>query len=91
MYIAIVVLTMFLLSSASVLIERAVHPAAPSLLLVGRWFAFWGVGVRLGLAGVRHAFEPDRSLNENVAMVSDLGMAVVLAGFLAGVALQRFR
>jgi hypothetical protein len=156
MYVAIVVLTMFVAPTVSVLIERGMHPATPVLLLVGRWFVFWGVGVRLGLAGmrqffqpeftareifhmqgdealllvrelgvaniatavvalmsifapsfvapvaisagifyavagVRHAFEPVRSLNENIAMASDLAMALVLAAFLAGVTIQRFR
>ena len=154
MYIAIVALTMGLLPAASVLLERGLHPDLPLTLLIGKWFVFWGVGVRLGLAGlrqffqpqftareifhmqgdealllvrelgvaniatgvvgllsilapsfvvpvaisaaifygvagVRHAFEAQRSRNETIAMVSDLAMFLILGGFLASVALQR--
>jgi hypothetical protein len=156
MYLAIVVLTMFLLPAGSVLVEHAVRPAAPIMPLIGKWFVFFGVGVRLGLAGlrqvfqpeftareifhmqgqealplvrelgvaniaggvvallsllapsfvvpaaisagvfyavagVRHAFEATRSRNENIAMVSDLAMALVLTTFLASVAIQHLR
>jgi hypothetical protein len=34
-------------------------------------------------AGAMHVREPDRGLNENVAMLSDLFMALVLGGFVA--------
>jgi hypothetical protein len=149
MYLIVVGLTMLLLPLASMLVEHALHPAAPWLFLLGRWFVFWGVGVRLALAGarqylqpaftareifhmtgdealplvrelgvanfatalvgllsvaapsftppvaisacffyavagVRHIAETGRSRNENVAMISDLFMAAVLAVFLVG-------
>ena len=58
MYIAIVALTMFFLPAASVLVEHAVRPETPIAFLIGRWFVFWGVGVRLGLAGLRQFFQP---------------------------------
>jgi hypothetical protein len=156
LYIAVVALTMFLLPTASVLADSAAHPATPLLLLIGKWFVFWGVGVRLGLAGlrqvfqpaftsreifhiqggealplvrelgianisaavvgllslvapsfivpvaissgifygvagIRHSFEPRRSLNENIAMVSDLGAFLVLGIFLAATMLHLVR
>lgn len=139
---------MLVLPTVSVLIDHAVHPAVGLWSLIGKWFVFWGVGVRLGLAGlrqvlqpaftareifhmesqealplvrelgianaataavalislaaptfvtpvaisagifygvagVRHALDPRRSMNEQIAMVSDLGMFLVLAAFLA--------
>lgn len=147
MYIAVVVLTMLVLPAGAVVVEHHLAPA-PLMLLVGRWFVFWAVGVRLALAGARqllrpaftareifhidgdaalplvreigmanlaiavvallsivrpafvlpaaiyatlffgfaglgHLREPSRSLNETVAMVSDLGLAALLVAFVA--------
>jgi hypothetical protein len=148
MYVLIVALTMLILPIGSVAIARGVDPTAAWIDLIGLWFVFWAVGVRLGIAGVRqilrpeftardifklegeeplaivrelgfanlaigivgllavrfaafvlpaaiyasifyaaagamHVREPDRGLNENVAMLSDLFMALVLGGFVA--------
>jgi hypothetical protein len=62
--IAIVALTMVLLPTASVLADSVAHPAAPLVLLIGKWFVFWGAGVRLGLAGLRQVFQPAFTANE---------------------------
>ena len=148
MYLAIVALTMFILPTISGVIDHVLHPGEPLLAIVGRWFVFWGVGIRLtlagcrqylqpsftakeifhmtsaealplirelgvanlatgvvgilslsfpdfvlpvalsaaifyGVAGVRHAFERNRSPNENIAMASDIFIALVLAAFAA--------
>jgi hypothetical protein len=32
--------------------------SAPLLFLVGKWFVFWGAGVRLFLAGLKQFFQP---------------------------------
>lgn len=57
LYPLIVCLTMFILPVASILIDSSVaHEPWP--LLVGKWFVFWAVGVRLSLAGVRQYFQP---------------------------------
>jgi hypothetical protein len=58
MYILVVVFTMLVAPIASVIIEHAIFPTAPLLSLTGRWFVFWGVGVRLGLAGLRQIIQP---------------------------------
>ena len=148
LHFAVIVLTVLVLPTVSVLMDHAVHPATGLWPLIGKWFVFWGVGARLGLAelrqflqpaftareifhiesqealplvrelrianaatsavalmslaaptfvtavaisacifygvaGVRHALEPRRSMNEQIALVSDLGMFLVLAAFLA--------
>jgi hypothetical protein len=148
MYIAVVALTMLVLPLLSIAVDHSLHPDASAVLLIGRWFVFWGVGVRLTLAGLRQFFQPsftareifhttgeevlpivrelgianfsaaavallslaapsfvipaaisaallygvagvrhiagrDRSRNENIAMSSDLFMALVLVVFLA--------
>ncbi|MDB5678016.1 DUF6790 family protein [Sphingomonas bacterium] len=38
-------------------------------------------GIFYAAAGVMHSLEANRSTNENVAMVSDLGIAIVLAAY----------
>ena len=88
----------------SVAIEGVVASSALNASLVGKWFAFWSVGVRLISAGSRQVLQPEytakvilglesgeslllvrelgrqphRNKLENVAMVSDLGVALVL-------------
>lgn len=48
MYLGALLLLMFVLPSASVFVERLVFQSATGWLsLVGRWFVFWAVGVRL--------------------------------------------
>jgi hypothetical protein len=59
MYIASVVLLLFVLPVISIAVERLVGTHGSSLLVVvGRWFCFWAVGVRLFLAGVRQTIQP---------------------------------
>jgi len=60
MHLTVVVLTMLVLPAASVLIERWTGAGTASLWqLVGKWFVFWGVGVRLLIAGVRQIAKPE--------------------------------
>jgi hypothetical protein len=77
MYIAIVALTMFLLPAASVILEHAWNPSAPIIYLVGRWFVFWGVGVRLGLAGLRQFLQPAFTAKEIFHMAGDEALPLV--------------
>lgn len=92
MYVAIVALTMFLLPLASIALDW-MHGHAPLVALVGKWFVFWGVGVRLGLAGLRQMLQPQFTAhhifhiqgNEAVPVVRELGVANVAAG-LVGIA-----
>jgi hypothetical protein len=150
MYLAMIILLMGAFPALSVLIECYIlHSGADVLFLIGKWFVFWGVGVRLmlaglrqianptftadvifgvketaaltlvqelgfanlsiglfgvlalvrsewivpaaitgglfyGLAGTKHLIKSDCNRTENIAMVSDLWIFLVLAGFLAG-------
>ncbi|MHA4835100.1 DUF6790 family protein [Sphingopyxis sp. MSC1_008] len=60
MHLTVVLLTMLLLPAASVLIERWTGAApAPLWQLIGKWFVFWGVGVRLLIAGTRQIVRPE--------------------------------
>jgi len=60
MYSAAVLLLLFVLPTASVLAEKLVFQSAAGWMpLVGRWFVFWAVGVRLFMAGVMQVARPD--------------------------------
>jgi len=59
MYLASVVLFMALFPVGSIAVDHFYfHGAAPLLSLTGKWFVFWGAGVRLFLAGLRQLFQP---------------------------------
>lgn len=95
MYFVVVALTMFVLPIASVIVERALHPETALVLLIGRWFVFWSVGVRLALAGARQTLQPAFTLNqifhisgsEALPIVRELGFANVCAGVLGLISL----
>ena len=154
MYLAMIILLMAAFPALSVFIECCIlHSGADVLFLIGKWFVFWGVGVRLmlaglrqianptftadvifgvkekaaltlvqelgfanlsigllgvlalvrsewivpaaitgglfyGLAGMKHLIKGDRNRTENIAMVSDLWIFIVLAGYLAAFMLR---
>jgi len=59
MYLAVIVLLMGVLPIGSILAELAFHSAgADGAVLVGKWFVFWSVGIRLLLAGLRQVANP---------------------------------
>jgi hypothetical protein len=59
MYLAAIVLLLLVIPAASVILEALFYPGAATLMaLIGKWFTFWGVGVRLSLAGVMQVFNP---------------------------------
>jgi hypothetical protein len=59
MYFTIVALLLFICPFASVVIEAGrSHHAFTDLVLIGRWWTFWAVGVRLLLAGIRQVVQP---------------------------------
>jgi hypothetical protein len=60
MYFAIVVLLMGVLPVGSIGVEFAFsHSSADLIFLIGKWFVFWPVGVRLLLAGLRQVANPE--------------------------------
>jgi hypothetical protein len=87
-YIAVVAFTMLLAPVASIIVEHVWNPAEPIVFLVGRWFVFWGVGVRLGLAGLRQTFQPAFTAreifhmqgDEALPLVRELGVANIATG-----------
>ena len=99
MYLAVVALTMLVLPALSVAIEFETHPAT-LMGLVGKWYVFWAVGVRLVLAGVRQLFQPGFTAREifhmqgeeALTLVRELGVSNFAVGVvgLAAVAVPSF-
>lgn len=59
MYIVTVIALLLVVPLCSILVQRYFfHSDAGLGLLIGRWFVFWGVGVRLVLAGARQILNP---------------------------------
>jgi hypothetical protein len=59
MYLTVVILLMGALPVVSIVAESALfHGGADLVLLVGKWFVFWPVGIRLILAGLRQTTNP---------------------------------
>jgi len=89
MYPALVILLMFVLPAAFTLRDQASIHDLPSLLLVaGKWFVFWSVGVRLATAGLRQLLTPaftarqifKTESSEVLPFVSELGAANLSLG-----------
>lgn len=82
-YLLIIAFTMFILPVASILFGHG-----PLLWLVGKWFVFWAVGVRLMLAGMRQYLQPEFTSREILGiesadafiLVRELGGANLAAG-----------
>ena len=93
MYLASVSLFMFLLPIASILTEVIANKNHAALItLMGKWFVFWAIGIRLFTAGVRQIVKPGLTSKgifgiegkEVWAIVRELGFANTAMG-LAGI------
>ena len=59
MYVPMIVVLLGALPLSSIAIELWVlHSNSDLLALIGKWFTFWPIGVRLTLAGARQVFNP---------------------------------
>ncbi|MEQ1902244.1 MAG: DUF6790 family protein [Devosia sp.] len=59
MYYLMIIALMLVLPIGSVLTEAlAFHADASWIALTGKWFVFWGVGIRLALAGILQVYTP---------------------------------
>ena len=96
MYLAAIILLMGALPIASIVIEFvARHGGLDLSMLIGKWFVFWSVGVRLILAGLRQTADPaftaeailgvrDKSA---LPIVRELGFANLSIGLIGALAL----
>jgi hypothetical protein len=73
MYLTVVILLMGALPVVSIVAEAALsHGGADLTLLIGKWFVFWPVGVRLILAGLRQIANPSFAA-ESIFRIRDTG------------------
>ncbi len=90
MYSAAIVLMMVVLPLCCVLVEHRVDGAAWTFL-IGKWFVFWAVGVRVFLAGVMQLARPQFTAHrifhfetdDALPIVRELGIANVAGGLVA--------
>ena len=78
MYLAIVILSMFVLPLTSMGMEHASsHGAASWMMLAGKWFVFWGAGVRWAGAGIRQCLQPQFTAREIFRMKTDEALPII--------------
>jgi len=88
MYYLVVVTTMLILPALSIVVDARGFGTPLDLLLVGKWFTFWAVGVRLSLAGLRQIIQPGYTARvvlglkgtESLVLVRELGFANLAIG-----------
>lgn len=95
-YPIIIFLLLFALPLGSIVIEHSfLRSTAPLVVLAGKWFVFWPVGIRLFLAGLRQYFQPrftvekifDIKSEEALPFVKELGLANLSMGLLGIISL----
>jgi hypothetical protein len=94
MYLASIIALLFVFPLASILIEW-IAGNADIAWLIGKWFVFWAVGVRLFVAGVRQAAQPAFTAatifeikdKDAEKIVTELGFANLAMGLLGLVSL----
>jgi hypothetical protein len=78
MYAAFIVLLMLVLPAGCVIGQLLWSGgAADVMLLVGKWFVFWMVGVRLFIAGVRQVAQPQFTAGSIFAIKDRAAFAIV--------------
>jgi len=77
MYLAAIVLLMLVLPAGCVIGQIAWSGAVDVMLLVGKWFVFWMVGVRLFMAGVRQVVQPQFTAESIFAIKDRAAFAIV--------------
>jgi len=71
MYIGMLVVLILIFPMASIALEVFVHNhGVLDVAIVGKWFVFWAVGVRLFIAGIRQIVQP-RYTAETILGVKD--------------------
>ncbi|GAB3958507.1 hypothetical protein GCM10028805_52980 [Spirosoma harenae] len=92
MHLVSITLFMFVLPLVSIGIEHFLSdPLLPVMDLIGKWFLFWAVGVRLLTAGLRQAVDPvlaaksifHQSAQDSFALIRELGFANICLGLMA--------
>jgi hypothetical protein len=87
LYFISVLLTMLILPVISLVLDRMTHPV-PICYMIGKWFVFWAIGIRLFLAGLRQVSNPSFTAKEifhiqeteSFAVIRELGFGNLAIG-----------
>jgi len=78
MYVASIIVLLFVLPAGCVVIEAFWRGGGAELMpLVGKWFVFWGVGARLLLGGARQIAQPRFTAEDIFAIKDHAAFAIV--------------
>lgn len=95
MYYAMAWGLMLLIPGVSVLGEAMMTPSPDLVWLVAKWFVFWGIGIRLLLAGIRQVMQPAFTARTIFRMdspdaeklVSEIGFGNIAMGLVASLSI----
>ena len=96
LYLSTVLLLMLILPSISILVDCYLYHSSLSISgLIGKWFTFWAVGLRLFTAGIRQVAKPEFTAknifhldgDECLVIVRELGYANICLGAIAIISL----
>src|ERR1700761_1365105 len=76
-YLISVLLFMLILPVGFILIQWQVSKAEMGWPLIGKWFVFWSVGIRLFIAGLRQVTKPAFTAKEIFHMTGDESYVVI--------------
>ncbi len=91
MYLLVILFLMLVFPVVCILVDAFAFASHADLVtLVGRWFVFWAVGVRLFVAGLRQVFQPRFTAetifeikdSKSLVFVQELGFANIAIGVL---------
>jgi hypothetical protein len=98
MYGVAILVTMAVLPVLSIVLEAKLGGHSDVVILVGKWFVFWVVGVRLFVAGLSQAMNPrytaallDLKEATSLITIQELGFANIAMGTLGLLALFNAR
>jgi len=90
LYLVSVLLFMLILPAGCIAFEYLSHRSPLGWILIGRWFVFWCVGVRLLIAGLRQVTKPSFTAQEifhftgeeSYPVIRELGFGNISIGLL---------
>lgn len=88
LYLINVLVVMLILPVVSITVECLAHSSILGWALIGKWFVFWAIGVRLFTAGIRQVAKPAFTAQEifhinnqeSFVIVKELGFANICMG-----------
>ena len=90
LYLVSLLLFMLVLPVTSIGVEWQFYHAQQGWALIGKWFVFWAIGVRLFVAGIRQVAKPvftakeifNISGEDSLVVIRELGFANICFGLL---------